>query len=1440
MLSKWLENRRVARDSRDFWAFVECGETQNALEIFRVKLNSKSISRELRAAGLLLRWVSDRDEKDYRALEKLAQNSPIETAVGQSWLLVTQMRRLLQFAQEVRNLVQGKNLTGQIPSIEARGLLDCSFEFLAGAILDSRIANRGAHFGEQEIEAARRIVRRTQVGQTTTVGREIRARLFVWAAFLLHEYKSVLEDQGLKQDLGQALAKTARLAAAHAWAHRELARRNLKEALLAIREIDSEAGPEILQQLVMMCGASLLEHDHELAREWFSAYRGHSGLARSEPWQIALAIGEAVAHCASADYSGAQQVFQTILKREPSGGHGAGGTLEIRLRGEIHYLCAVSYVASTHHWNQAGPADQDQRIKNRSLWATLRPQLERMISSLIAAGPETAWRGHFLVGLVAYVDSTVSLDLPTIDQFSASVDRQTTDARAKLKTIQGTLAARAKATEEAIHLIQNNRFHQLADLKQVILDKMGGSIPPLVRASICMTIWIGNPDYDPLPELKALLQHPGIEHLISQCIAQVELVQAVGKLRRMCLDPASATEIVPSSEALAGFDAGMGQLAALAGAVIYLRRCETQLARRLIEKTIEYSSQEKIVFIRFYIAWKNKNADECQALLNSTHAGWITSLPGSPKAVKLMALLNALEQQGANSWELFLALAETKEVKSLQLGISRLVLWLLEQRRPNLASNLLKEAKHRFLEGLSAPSPQHISLDWMCLVLWTFITAQAGQYATCVDTASRLLSMNMPELAAFGKREADRQMIAWVRLLMIEAELASVAHLQGDAKAQWHSMERVLKAHSEELSRNPFAQPYVCLIQALTLQLSAETQIDDEVLSRLEAAQQELPMKKHAGYLQDIVAKANWRKKIIEVFWNYLSVYDFNGARRTFQQELLVVYRGGVPEDIQLAMVIVEAEGPAETTDSVLLRFENFRKSARKSKPELIERLRNYIIESGHIRHLIHLLKEQQFQKLIEQIDGSTWIGLKPGSMPLTVAIARLYSCLKIKRTEDVLRMGEQIRSGKNFESWTTNYGSLLLGYALFDQQKYPEASVAFEGITESNVLGHDTDKYWAASKFNHGLQLLKVDQKEKAFEVFAESLSKAVHAHPAGDLAPLCAHFALKSFETRDGMRARESFTLLQMSLEMIDDSFRRQSGIVAVQMGLLLCQALMDEDVDELDGERFLQLSAQLTTCTPQTDQDSKMQVYLEHSLRILAICQELRRRVRMPPSKQTNKSKLADFLQKQVAPLEMLNEKLHRHDPVLLVLRGLTSLRLSRGQEKQAINSLDAAVRLGLQSQKLTTLLGKEREAIKRAGERYAAALTLFDLYLSDGSIPKSVTDKVIGTDSVSLLYKVGRNCDPRDMVSTEVQSGTALLCLRMERLRKFVDVAQVNGDPALKEFDESIRKLTAALKKTEEQLLEKERKMMGHLAALLQSQTIDEEALTPAPERRVNEH
>lgn len=1069
---------------------------------------------------------------------------------------------------------------------------------------------------------------------------------------------------------------------------------------------------------------------------------------------------------------------------------------------------------------------EDLKVKNRALWNGVKAKIAPLIEQLAAAPPQWSWWGPYITGLIAYVDRNATLDPDAIARFVAAAEHvQSATARNRLREIEAILTSRANAVQRTTALIREKRYPELREFAATVLAHFAESIPSNVRAVVHVALWSEDRSYDPLPALRQIPTGPANEGLIADCIAEVTLFRAVGQLAADLQSRSSAAP--PALDQFAGAGPDGMRLAALAGAVAHIRNGANVLAASLLDQIPDDTGDPLVAYLRFYVLWRQGDSRGALAILDRSAGNpFLQRLrPEDRAAVRTRALIQALEGDRLDeALDLLKSGSDVARPQVLSM-LTGFVLWLMRDDKPLLARKLILRLRRDLPpEAAGAAGHNLYSLHWGTLALETFVTAQLAQYTACIESAESIIGASPPGRPAFGRHDADNAMLAWCKLLRIEAELAlSTTTADAELKMRWRSLRRALEDRATELANLDRVRPYALLISGLLSALSSDMMVDQATLDGLARAQRELSLDHHASFLEHAIGKSQWRYRVLADFWEALRGGNVTRGRLIYHEELLPAFGERVPRSVQLGMIVADWGAGAAAPAELMRRLELLEYEAADLPADVISRVRNYINDGERIREITRLLQEQKFDVVVDLIDRTAWSDMKAGEMPVAVAVAQLYAYFKTRNTDVAERFATDIIESKGLAEWVRDDGALLLGYVFFDKREYPNAVKAFQRTSQSTVLGHNVDRYCAAAQFNEGLQLLEVDNKDKAFGAFSRALSERGSTGNIANLAPLFLHFGLKSIESRNGTRARQAFALADESIGDPSASPRVARNKLLAELGTLLCQALMDEDVESLAGDKFLDLRKRAQKLPPI---ENVSPTRLDRTLIILAICQELRRQLRLPERQRMSPKKLAGFVREQADALEALTPQAKEHDPLIWVIKGVVDLLLvSGGRTTATLDKLEGAFRLGLQSSRLAKLLEEQRDLLKQANAQTTKGLDLLDVYLASGEIPQDLADEMNRNDGLTELYRLERGYVPADIRTDEQESSLAKLIDRLKALHDYAKSEQLRSNRKLSQLGDQLGALIETITATEAKLSQVENQMMQEVAAILRTQTFE---------------
>ena len=278
------------------------------------------------------------------------------------------------------------------------------------------------------------------------------------------------------------------------------------------------------------------------------------------------------------------------------------------------------------------------------------------------------------------------------------------------------------------------------------------------------------------------------------------------------------------------------------------------------------------------------------------------------------------------------------------------------------------------------------------------MAAQLTQYTVCSDLAVQLAAVPPPRESGFGGEPANQRMVAWCGLLKLEAEIARATHTADQLAVGWRAVRRALETQGPQLEQQPHVRPYIYLISGLMTFLGTDSVASDETIERLHAAQQVLPLAARAAFIERVVAQLRWRKQVIDDYWRHLGVADFRTAREIFTTELWPALGHRTPHSIRLGAVLADWSDAAAPADELLRRLDDLQQEAPDLNAELMARIRSYLHNGENIRQIIRLMQAAEFEQVIELIDHTEWAGCARGSVPVPLAVAKLYALYKLRR----------------------------------------------------------------------------------------------------------------------------------------------------------------------------------------------------------------------------------------------------------------------------------------------------------------------------------------------------------------------------------------------------------------------------------------------------------
>jgi hypothetical protein len=1412
---RFLQKRRIQKKSTLFWEYLEEGEIQQALEYYHNELAGyeDDVKKQVRAAYHFHHWLTYEDEGSARAVEVLASGEiKADTQVMRAAHLIRRLKRERQLGKALRQR-DPEVLTA--PHEKTDTQKEQELEQLGLTVLESYRLAKGTPKKNVASYIGKELPSRSSLSKKLLA---VWKHLSLWSSWYRKDFASLLDSSSIFTILPEEDHQKFIEAAIYAWGNLALTNQeeNLSSVILAVDKAREFARDDLfnLNLLAPMT----------LTWTWEGLYRGDSNkviqwinhdyfqkIINESPlpdWlqTFLLALGL----LKIGQYSRGQNQLKKLMTSAAS----------MERKAEFGYLHGLSLLAETENWSSSHKDSEDTSdIQFDTMWRKLRDELMEAIVKLTSTQTNTAWRGSLLKGLIAYMDSETTPTLNELETFSAAIENvANTNTKRQLKSIEGELLTRVRATEEAIEYIQRRAYPELRSFQDKVLDPLGDAIPGLIRAAVYMTIWEGDPSYDPLPALKRIPlpdEDSKITQTITACMDQVKAAQVMQELTELLNHPKKLEEKqIPSLTPL-NFEEDIARMGATASAVLWLTRREWKRALNELPSESEQndSNEEALThllsYIRFYSGWKLGDLTLCE---QNAPNPFLKSTLTWKKGLEGRHLLSALKQEKSS---IVLENLSCSHWADLSTGvILRITEWLLKNDHPFEALNLYlmieNHSNSNSLEGNTAL--------WLPF-LQGLVAAKANQFTSAIDAFELFLSNTLTP-------QQDNQLIPPLRglaqLFRLEAELAIVVNSKDNLATRWPSVRRSLANRAKKLQNTPTLYFYGYLITGLITYLTPDQLVDKITIDHMQKARQELQITYHPQFLEDVLGHLRWRREVLNDFWDRLNQDDLQKCRDIFRKEIKPVFGDQVPSAILLAMVIADWDSGEFTTEELLTRLKILEHDAANIDPNLILKVKDYIQEADQTRQFTKLVKQKEYDRIIQFIERSDWAD----AMPVPVAIAVLHTFYKKKRHKDAKKFGHIITDTPRLPNWVRDYGYLILGYLLYDNHEYVEAAEKFEKISASELLGkHNIDKYWAAGHFARGIQHLEGGKKEEAFDDFRRTLNYLEAKSENVGLSRLFTYFGLQSLETQKGRRAQEAFSLLRESVEGLNPTHDVVISQLVADIGLLLCEELLDdENTTQPVGKDYLQLSDQ---ASHHSELLSEKEIFmLKHSLHQLAICQELRHEGHVTASKRKTKQELRYFLSDQTKTLEEILKDHGGYDPVLLVIKGLIHTRLKKRRNiTKAIEHFSQAARLGLSTPKFNKLVQEITKERQDQLEKRTVIIDLFDTYLLTRSFPKEVKKHIQEKDPIADLYQSNRGYTPQEVTRSYDQDLIKITDERISHLEKLVEDSPLAEEEQIKTMLKSLRENLEQLKNTNSNIIRQEKLILTAVTSKIDKKAVE---------------
>lgn len=1378
---------------------LAAGRTSRALELYETELfrAETDLPDAMRAAVYIHRWLRDRSESDWHALRHLAGESAEGSPIDQAWRAVEPFARIEALAEAVRLGDTGGSV--DLPEDAA------PLERLALAVVTS-IGAAGEESQEAvKSHAARVLALLPEAGAVPQSCRRVWAHLLVWAVWSLERPERICTGREALEALDVRTRRQVLTAAARAWARDALANDRFDEACQAAEALGAEFGSSDVRAHRLRWGLDALIERHvgDGLVQWFrdlvkecEEENDHDSLAVC---QVALAVALL-----------GKRRHAEALRILPVGERAPVGALVLR---------ALGLLAETREW----PADGDTS-GIRPLWLRLRPRLEEAVRPLFSRGGKAAGWGHLLPGLMTYADRDEAVDPGRIDSFREGIDSVPGErARGRLHAIEGCLAGRLDLQNEVIRLVRARDAAGLRALRGRIEGPDSPGLPDRLRAAAGLVMWMDDPVGDLSETLDRLVEKDPEDELSREAVRQVRIAGTIRQLAAECRRETTASREVPSLRDLEEFDRAAFGYASMAAAFLSLRRSQPEMARRHLVMAVEDEETANAhASLRFLLAWHEGNVQGCRELIESG-----VQAPDSPSGrkgwPKVLAVREAVQlfEDGKPfpAWALISAASGGKwEPHRASEVMVSLTAWLLQRGKPQAAHFAIEIAHDRLLSGggLGA-SAEREALSWTLLALEVFALAGSGQCTLAIESARKLLARPCPPFSGFGKQEENKTLRDWMEWTIVTGELALASRSPDTMGEEGRRVCGSLSSRAERLVVHGLLRPYLALIAGYLRSFSDSLGDQELAFQRLGLARRRLSFVRHAQTVEQAIERLSRQRRQLEDFWQTLASGDMARGRQLFEEQIRPQFGSELPVALKLALLLADWGSNRETLERLLVTLEDIALEAREEDQPVIERIRTALQQEQRIARIAGLIAGSRFEEVVPAVEHAAWMGGSRGeAIPAAAALALQVALARIGRERSAIHLGRMLTVQDHGERWMRETAAFLTGVLSIRRHDRVGAWEAFSRVGQPYVAGHNAGYYRAAVGYLYGVELLQEGDFAKGHEVVRASLGEAAGPREALARAPLLIHLGLRALEARDPRTSRLAFELLGGSLESAPESAAVAIMTLISRVGSMLCRHAEEEGEEAPEAGDFTGLLEQ-----PGMEAlDAEFRVLAAGALRRLALCYELRRMAPLDSKDLPGSEEMAEYLGGQV---NAITEATTGRDPVLLALKGMAALRFGAEHVRPSgVASLKRALRLGVSSKRLAEAMAKAREELAQSSVFDPAALDLFDRFLSDGSIPADVRDRIQDRGDVAELYRLNRTYSPPEIAGEEVPSAVATIVARINHLLEYLDTSPLSQDTELIELGKHIRPLAKQLAQDEERLLQLEKTIMERLARRLRQQ------------------
>lgn len=1373
----------------EFWQLLLGGQIDQALEYYEVELTQKKVKvpRQVQAAYHTHAWVATQGVYHVEALQKLAHTEPANSQIFRAYRLILQLTAEKRMAEILKTRSPRNKLLDVPKPLSAKTSMLVK---LGRAVIEALQTYQGLEKRQQGRLTLRQLPKKEQLPQRFHA---LHDNLFVWAHWVQNNHLVLFQNPTLLTQLSITEPDRFLLTATRKWGKQALLDGNVQEAVRSLQMARRELArsPSVRISFIIEWALAVIEAKiPHVIPQWFEHSTVQSVLEEDTNSKHVVDFMLLLDSLSQGQVNNSHQYAECLRDADISS----------ELNSQLYYLQALALIRTALP-SEESKSTQENTLNWLAIWRDLRRSIIQIADQLTKT--ENGWRGHILIGLISYADRDAVVSDEQLIKYRQAIEHvQDANAHPALQNIAGILLNRSQATERAIEYIQADDHARLKVLYDEILVALGDIVPPLIRAAVYMYLWEADPQFNPLPDLRRIPITADTEDHISRCIEKVQFLNAVQEitdhmrtLHTGLPDDLIISYVVVNRQpyALALFQLSHNLISLLQGDWTSLEQLhiDDQTKLQMIDD-----------YLRFYSLWQQGQYEVCHDIVIEGQGNrYLIPYRSLVESVKLRTLVNNLdngrhELVSHDLWRVHIV-SDLLTPVGFSSWFFQIATWLLSEKREQALQTLL-DVLSKDLED--NPLGQDAMIDWQLAILSGFAAAQSQKYSLAIDLMDTVLNHR------FEVPERWHMLVVWARLVRIKAEIGR-ASVTDNIQQLWPSMVRTINSHLEHLPENPrVVLGYRHLFVGMLTFVTSNTLVDVAIIDSLFLAQRVLTLERNEDYLNHVLTTLQSRRQMVDEFWNAVSKSDFKNAKNIYSSQIRLALRESVPDSIELAMILVDWILNTADVDQLVRRI-NSLLQMNASMERLGKRLKDIINQHEQIYQVKSMLQNGNYEGLITLV-ANQWQGTYP---PHGAEVSLLFSYMKKKQNNEAIALLE--RTATWHPGSYTDYRDLLAGYIYFERENYEEAGNRFAAIGMKQLAGKDTNRYWATTRFQNGMQLLKVGRQEEALNEFLAYLRElrsntaAIHI----DLAKTLLYFGIRNIRSGSGSHALEAFSHTgQMLKEHLAENPTSEIFYFLARLGEILTQSLMqDPEIGIVESEAYRKLADEYKVSPTFKQQDISNPHSLFYFLYLIACYQlSIAYRIRQAASSETalqarQRTKLSTELARDLQSLEKLLQQIQQNDVVFLILKALLLVRFQKDPDYvAAIEQLNVIINnLGVKTSRLTEVVEQLQNEYDSERHRAENILKLLDPLLIEGDLlAGSDSTYVLGDETVHKLYEIYREVTPKDIPRIPMKNTLEIIDERVVHLKQWLENSGVVSKRSAKQYIIKLEKQAEVLRES----------------------------------------